>query len=363
MILLICCNGCRSGRVPNNKQSPYPNTELIMEYKNIKEDTTSQEWKDKNYYRGTHIRLPDSLKTNKGLGKRFWYVLPDSSYKAIVFDDANDPGVQATRIHFMDSLSKKAILSLTLYEHNPYNDLPFTRISGERLMKVDGIIRYDLKDKTREELRPFLMEMGVNIDTVLSRIVGAEVMTGNNSPEERTALANAYAIQVLDEEGKIIANQTTYKIYNRYGKKTGEIKENGHGLYQFAVTRDGKHLGSVFGGRYGCRSGQYLKPYFIIFETESKHALHKEDIDLSEGVTCIFNYIVLNVGGSPKYGYSKKIYDLETKIVYEGGNDNTPKIPLLKREGWKQNSIFVNGKNRFFSDPEFFSSQPFQSKK
>ena len=362
MILLISCNGCRSGRVVETNQNPLPLISDPEKQNNISEDTTSQEWKDKHYYRGTYVRLPDSLKTHKGLGKRFWYVLPDSSYKAIVFDDANDPGIQATRIHFMDSISKKAILSLTLYEHNPYKDLPFTRISGDRLMKVDGIIRYDLKDKTREEMRPFLMEMGVNLDTVTSRIVRAEVMTGNNSPEERTALANAYAIQILDEDGKIIANQTTYKIYNRYGKKTGEIKENGHGLYQFAVTKDGQYLAAVFGGRYGCKSGQYIEPCFKIFETERRQAIHVEFIEFSEGITCLYNYIVLNIGGSPKNGFIKKIYDLESNMVYEGGNENTPKVPILKRAGWRPNSIEVNGKERKFTDTFFFSAQPFSVK-
>lgn len=352
-VLLLSCGGCRSSKVQEQVNNPLPiNTEPDTSV----EDTTSQVWQDQHYYRGTKLPLPDSLKTREGLGIRFWYTLPDRSYKAIVFDDAGDPKTEVTQIHFVDSISKTTTYSLAVYEHNPYKELPYTRISGDRLMKVDGIIRYDLKGKSNEELRPLLMSMGVNIDTVISKIVGAEVMTGNNSPEERTALANAYAIQVVDEDGKIIANQTTYKIYDKYGRQTGEIKENGHGLYQFAITRDGKHLAASFGGRYGCRSGQYITPYFKIFNTSDGKVIHREDMEFSNGVAATYNYFTLVIG-KPFDKYDMKIFGIDHKIVSSGV------IPLLGKQDWKPNSIIVNGKEIMFTDTSYFSTQPFSIEK
>lgn len=354
-IVFVSCNGCSSNKQIKSDQVNN-GQRLQNENKKSLSDTTSQVWKDQHYYRDTYIPLPDSLKIRDGLGSRFWYNLPKYEYKPIVFDDANDPEITITKIHFMDSLTKKATNSLIVYEQNPYKDLPFDRISGDRLMKVDGIIRYNLSSKTKEELRPFLMDMGVNIDTVTTKIVGAEVMTGNNSSDEKTALANSYAIQVVDEDGNIISNQTTYKIYNRFGKQTGEIKENGHGLYQFAITKDGNHLAASFGGRFGCRSGQFIKPYFKIFKTINGEVIHQEDMEFSDGVSSCFNYFCVVLGGRPRIGYEMSIYDLDTKMIAYGN------IPLIKKEGWKRTSVILNGKDVSFTD-SYFTNKPFTLKK
>lgn len=342
-VLLLSCGGCRSGKVeqaePINEEHPTHTETEIMAV-----DTTTQAWQDQHYYRGTKVPLPDSLKIREGLGIRFWYTLPDDSYKAIVFDQVGDPKTEVTRIHFIDSLTREETATLVLYEENPYKDLPFDRISDDRLMKVDGIIRYDLREKTKEELRPFLMDMGVNMDTVTSRIVGAEVMTGNNSPEERTALANSYAIQVLDEDGQIIANQTTYKIYDRYGRQTGEIRENGHGLYQFAITRDGQHLAASFGGRYGCRSGQYITPYFKIFKTSGGEAIHREDMEFSGGIAANFNYFTLWDGG-PVNNMNCNVYLLDKQRIISLNFKYPP-----TDKSWNENGVNAKLNSYIFKD-------------
>lgn len=355
VIILISCNGCKTYKTTKN--GDFSDVSHVIQEQQVAEvDTTTQTWQDKNYYRGTKIPLPDSLKTREGLGIRFWYNLPKNENRPIIFDNVGDPRTEVTRINFVDSISSKTTYSLIVYEHNPYKDLPFKRITGERLMKVDGIIRYDLSSKTKEELKSFLLGMGVNIDTVTTKIVGAEVMTGNNSPDERTALANSYAIQVLDKEGQIIANQTTYKIYDIFGKQTGEIKENGHGLYQFAITKDGKHLAASFGGRYGCKSGQYIQPYFKIFKTINGEVIHQEDMEFSDGVSSCYNYFCVVFGGRPRIGYEMSIYDLDTKMIAHGN------IPLIKKEGWKRSSVILNGKEVSFAD-SYFTNKPFTVKK
>jgi hypothetical protein len=313
-------------------------------------DTTSQVWKDQHYYRGTTIPLPDSLKDTPGLGTRTWYSQKKYEYKPIVFDNAGDPNIEVTKIHFMDSITKAPTSSLIIYEKNPYKDLPYKRISGNRLMKVDGIIRYDLNDKSKNEIKSFLLSMGVNIDTVPSKIAGIEVMTGENSPEEKTALAISYAIQVLDVNGKIIANQTSYNIYDRYGNKTSEIIENGHGLYQFAITRDGQHLAAVFGGRYGCRSGQYLKPYFKIFKTKDGEVIHQEDMEFSDGVAAHYNYFTVWDGGSIG-NMNCRLFNIEFEKIYDLNFKDIP-----RKNSWNERTVITKLDKYDFTDTKLKSS-------
>jgi hypothetical protein len=352
ILFLISCGGCGSGKVVGDQD--YPKVSDSSQSNSIPisivEDTISQIWQDQHYYRGTKITLPDSLKSRKGLGTKFWYSLPDDSYKAIVFDNAGDPKIEVTQIHFIDSTSRLVTSSLTLYEHNPYKDLPFRRISNDRLMKVDGIIRYDLANKAKKELRDLLRGMGVNIDTVTTKIVGAEVMTGNNSPEERTSLAVSYAIQVIDELGQIIANQTTYKIYDRFGVKKSEIIENGHGLHQFAITRDGKHLGAVFGGRYGCRSGQYLPPYFKIFKTDTAEFIHKEDMEISNGVSARFDYITIRNGGPVGNEYYT-VYLIKNKLKFVLNFKDHP-----YNKDWKEHGVLTRKDKYEFYNSDLYST-------
>ena len=344
------CGGVKGGAKADTKitTKPFESTGYAATERSI--DTSSQKWLDQHYYRGTTISLPDSLKNAPGLGESSWFNLPTYKYEPVVFDKLDKPNLEEVQVYFMDSLTKSPIKSITLWKENPYNVLPFNKISTDNLMKIDGITRYDLRKVPREKLKTFLLSMDVNLDSIKTKIVGAEVMTGQDSPMERTSLVNSYALSIIDENGMMVAAQTTFKIYNKYGIKINDIIENGHGLYQFGITKNGKYLGAIFGGRYGCKSGQYTMQYFKIFNTFNGDAIHSESIEDSESVFANFNYIVVTTGGDTQMGFDKKIYNFNDLKIYSA------RIPLLRTNEWNDDGIIVNGRKIYFKDNYFRQS-------
>ena len=253
--------------------------------------------------------------------------------------DASSGGWQYRTLLLLEEATERVVSTVSIKSLDPFGVIMNSTVPSEKLRPPEF---YQISESSRIALRAYLQNAGweskIPVDKV-QLIRWEPLLYDINSITDYIAVG--FQLYLMDEHNVIFAEIAEYKVLDRKGNITAELRSDLGGAPPI-VTQDGKWMAVRYGEEYADYS---LSTGLIFFNLETKQAVYQDTITPNKGGWIgyfpIHDYIVsVNDYGS-SFNNMYSIYKLNEGRKYTRLFDETTGAPgAVIFENYDESGVF-----------------------